>query len=97
VHYNSSGKVSELKANAKLPDAYRKKKVHIQTLFCPIPDPLFYLHFSGSMKVIEKYTQPGGRFFQANIINTKGIIMIPVAISTGCITLKSSGTPIARR
>ena len=39
----------------------------------------------------------GGRLFQANIINTKGIIMIPVAINTGCMILKSSGTPIARR
>jgi hypothetical protein len=52
-----------------------------------------------SPTVLERQLfQPGGGlFFQANIINTKGIIIRPVAINTGCMILKSTGTPIARR
>jgi hypothetical protein len=50
------------------------------------------------MQLESHNCQPGGGlFFQANIINTNGIIIKPVAINTGCMILKSTGTPIARR
>jgi hypothetical protein len=46
---------------------------------------------------VTNFQPGGGLFFQANIINTNGIIIRPVAINTGCMILKSTGTPIARR
>ncbi len=44
---------------------------------------------------VHHFRMPGERLFHANSKNTNGIIIIPVAINTGCKILKSIGWPIA--